>query len=215
MSLRGDLKPTTKLYFYLNSDLMLTNFSFFFSLMISQIHAWHLFAEHKKIFFLIDTQFFFFFFFFFVLFFLFSFFFEARPGLSHHTFSSSQEITPFFSHLTDKPAQVPLKLPGWHMWTDFSNSLCETCRSSVPGWQWRGWTGKWSICRSCWTGRNLWELHWFLPLIHAFDLKDLQFRYFFSSSGLHGLQSFTDTTAVLSVVAADALACYFMELTAW
>ena len=42
------------------------------------------------------------------------------------------------------------------------NSRHKTFRSSAPGWQCKEWTGKWSVCRSCWIGNNLWELHWFL-----------------------------------------------------
>ena len=49
------------------------------------------------------------------------------------------------------------------------------------------------ICRSCWTGNNLWELYWFLLLRQAINLQDLQFKYFCGSLGLHGLQSFADT----------------------
>ena len=60
----------------------------------------------------------------------------------------------------------------------------------VFGHRQKGWTAKWSICRSCWTGNNLWELHWFLLLRHAIDLQDLQFKYFCRSSGVHGIQSF-------------------------
>ena len=45
-------------------------------------------------------------------------------------------------------------------------SLRKICRSSATGWQLRGWTGNWSICMSCWTVSNLWELHqprlWFI-----------------------------------------------------
>ena len=54
------------------------------------------------------------------------------------------------------------KFCTWH-----TRSLCKICRSSAPGWQQKGLTGKWSICRSCWNGNNLWELHWFLLLRHA------------------------------------------------
>ena len=48
----------------------------------------------------------------------------------------------------------------------------------------QGWTGKWGICRSYWTGNNLWDMQL------ACKLQDLQFRYFYGSSSLHGLQSF-------------------------
>ena len=69
----------------------------------------------------------------------------------------------------------------------------EICRSSAPGWQQRGWTGKWSICRSCWTGNNLLELYWFLLLRPASDLQDLQFKFFADPQACMAFKVFTDT----------------------
>ena len=77
------------------------------------------------------------------------------------------------------------------------HSLHEIWRSSAPGWQQKRWTGKWRICRSCWTGNNLCELHKFLLLRTAIDLQDLQFYYscrcIYASPGISELRLYSST----------------------
>ena len=60
-----------------------------------------------------------------------------------------------------------------------------------PGPQAGNREGGLATCRSCWTGNNLWELHWFLLLRPAIDLQDLQFQWFWRSLGWHGVFSRT------------------------